>query len=187
MIDFSGLIFTSAYVVFITAKIAPIFIPPSAFHIHIFTVIYSPLNWFFWNQHNDQLPVGLLAQLVRHWLAIPLKKVIIKICILTTSEYGSDLSNIPIVHAHDVSKQIPREKKFLSGWKCYKTMGSYVSCAFIEIRSTWEIWWARKMRKSCSLIMVTTMERYQALAVKAITPSRTSNTLNVAKLRLKDT
>ena len=29
----------------------------------IFTVIYSSLNRFIWNQHNDQLPVGLLAQL----------------------------------------------------------------------------------------------------------------------------
>ena len=25
-------------------------------------------------------------------------------------------------------------------WKCYKTIGSYVSCAFIEIWSTWEVW-----------------------------------------------
>ena len=30
----------------------------------IFTVICSSLNRFIWNQHNDQLPVGLLAQLV---------------------------------------------------------------------------------------------------------------------------
>ena len=27
-----------------------------------------------------------------------------------------------------------------SGWKCYKTIGSYVSCASIEIWSTWEVW-----------------------------------------------
>ena len=53
--------------------------------------------------------------------------------------------HIPIVHAHDVSKQIPREKtNFLSGWKCYKAIGSYVSCAFIEIWSTWEVWRALK-------------------------------------------
>ena len=51
--------------------------------------------------------------------------------------------HIPIVHAHDVSKQIPREKKF-GGWKCYKTIGSYVSCAFNEIWSTWEVWRALK-------------------------------------------
>ena len=31
-----------------------------------------------------------------------------------------------------------------SGWKCYKTIGSYVSCAFIEIWSTWEVWRALK-------------------------------------------
>ena len=30
------------------------------------------------------------------------------------------------------------------GWKCYKTIGSYVSCAFIEIWSTWEVWRALK-------------------------------------------
>ena len=48
--------------------------------------------------------------------------------------------HIPIVHTHDVSKQIPQEKTFPSGWKCYKTIGSYVSCAFIEIWSTWEVW-----------------------------------------------
>ena len=51
---------------------------------------------------------------------------------------------IPIVHAHDISKQIPREKIFSSGWKCYKTTGSYVSYAFIEIWSTWEVWRALK-------------------------------------------
>ena len=51
---------------------------------------------------------------------------------------------IPIVYAHDVSKQIPWEKNFALGWKCYKTIGSYVSCAFIEIWSTWEVWRALK-------------------------------------------
>ena len=30
------------------------------------------------------------------------------------------------------------------GWKCYKTIGSYVSCVFIEIWSTWEVWRALK-------------------------------------------
>ena len=38
----------------------------------------------------------------------------------------------------------PLRKKFPSGWKCYKTIGSYVSCAFIEIWSTWEVWRALK-------------------------------------------
>ena len=52
--------------------------------------------------------------------------------------------HIPIVHAHDVSKQIPREKNFPSGWKCYKTIDSYISCAFIEVWSTWEVWRALK-------------------------------------------
>ena len=38
----------------------------------------------------------------------------------------------------------PSRKKFPSGWKCYKTIGSYVICAFIEIWSTWEVWRALK-------------------------------------------
>ena len=52
--------------------------------------------------------------------------------------------HIPIVHAHDVSKQIPWEKKLPTVWKCYKTIGSYISCVFIEIWSTWEVWRALK-------------------------------------------
>ena len=52
------------------------------FHIHIFicssnirlsyifTAVYSPLHGFIWNQHSDQLPVGLLAQLVEHCTCI---------------------------------------------------------------------------------------------------------------------
>ena len=65
--SFSGLIFTTAQVVFITVKITSIFTSLSAVQIYdfyIFTVVYSPLHGFIWNQHNDQLPVGLLAQLV---------------------------------------------------------------------------------------------------------------------------
>ena len=54
-------------------KIASTFISLSTVHIcdfHIFTVIYSSLHRFIWNQHNDQLPVGLLAQLVEHYTGI---------------------------------------------------------------------------------------------------------------------
>ena len=70
---FLGLIFTTAQVVFITAKIAFIFTSLSALYtydFHIFTVIYSSLHGFIWNQHTDQLPVGLLAQLVEHCTGI---------------------------------------------------------------------------------------------------------------------
>ena len=35
-----------------------------------FTVVYSPLHGFIWNQLNDQLPVGLLAQLVERCTSI---------------------------------------------------------------------------------------------------------------------
>ena len=35
---------------------------PNVFHI--FLTVYSSLHGFIWKQHHDQLPVGLLAQLV---------------------------------------------------------------------------------------------------------------------------
>ena len=69
----SGLIFTAAQVVFITAKITFIFTSLSAVQIydfHIFTAVYSPLHGFIWNQHSDQLPVGLLVQLVEYCTGI---------------------------------------------------------------------------------------------------------------------
>ena len=49
------------------------FMSLTAFQIydfHIFTTLYSPLPGFIWNQHSDQLPVGLLAQLVEHCTGI---------------------------------------------------------------------------------------------------------------------
>ena len=54
--------------VHITARNASIFASSTAVHIydiHIFTVIYSPLREFIWNQLNDQLSVGLLASVGR--------------------------------------------------------------------------------------------------------------------------
>ena len=48
-------------------NIAFLFTPLSAvqkYDFHIFTVVDSSLHGFIWNQHNDLLPVGLLAQLV---------------------------------------------------------------------------------------------------------------------------
>ena len=56
-----------------------------------------------------------------------------------------------------------KKKNFPLGWKFYKTIGSYISCVFIEIWSTWEVWrvlkklelllampWATLMHLSCS-------------------------------------
>ena len=54
-------------------KHAQFLFSPSTIHIynfHIFTVIYSSFYRFIWNQHHDQLPVGLLAQLVEHCTSI---------------------------------------------------------------------------------------------------------------------
>ena len=58
---------------FFTAKIAFIFTSLSAVQIydyHIFTVVYSLLHGFIWNQRYDQLPIGLLAQLVERCTGI---------------------------------------------------------------------------------------------------------------------
>ena len=70
---FSSLIFSTAQEVFITAKIAFIFTSLSTvpiYDFHIFTVIYSSLHGFMWNQHIDQLAVGLLAELVERCTGI---------------------------------------------------------------------------------------------------------------------
>ena len=40
------------------------------YDFHVFTTVYSPLHGFIWDQHIDQLPVGLLAQLVEHCTGI---------------------------------------------------------------------------------------------------------------------
>ena len=66
----SYLIFTTAQVVFITVKIAFILTSLSTVHIydfHIFTIIYSSRVDV---EHSEQLPVGLLAQLVEHSTSI---------------------------------------------------------------------------------------------------------------------
>ena len=56
--------------VFITVKIVSIFTSLSTVDIydfHIFTIIYSSRVYV---EHSDQLPVGLLAQLVEHSTSI---------------------------------------------------------------------------------------------------------------------
>ena len=61
----SGLIFT--------VEIASIIISLFAVHsynFHIFTVTYSSLHGFIWDQHNGQLLVGLSAQLVERCTGI---------------------------------------------------------------------------------------------------------------------
>ena len=40
------------------------------YYIQIFIVIYSSLHGFIKNQHNDQLPISLLAELVDHYTGI---------------------------------------------------------------------------------------------------------------------
>ena len=40
------------------------------FHIHVFTVIYASLHRIIWNQRNDHLSVGLLAQLIEYCTGI---------------------------------------------------------------------------------------------------------------------
>ena len=53
--------------------IAYIFFSSTAVHIydfHMFTVIYSPPCGFIWTKHNNQLPVGLLAQFLERCTGI---------------------------------------------------------------------------------------------------------------------
>ena len=54
-------------------RIASIFVSSTAVHIYdtcIFSVMNSPLGGFICNLHNDQFPVGLLAQLVEYCTSI---------------------------------------------------------------------------------------------------------------------
>ena len=69
---FSGLVFTTAQVVCITAR-SLLFTSLSAVQIydfHIFLAVYLSLHGFIWNRHNDQLPIGLLAHLVERCTGI---------------------------------------------------------------------------------------------------------------------
>ena len=40
------------------------------YYIQIFIVIYSSLHEFIKNQHNDQLPISMLDELVDHYTGI---------------------------------------------------------------------------------------------------------------------
>ena len=100
----------------------------------------------------------MLGCCIRVWVIVENNlryNVASKICLIKSN--CASVLHIPILHAHDVSKQIPREKNFPSGWKCYKTIGSYVSCAFIETWSTWEVWRTLKMLESLSATLRATL------------------------------
>ena len=51
-----------------------------------------------------------------------------------------------------------RKKNFPWGSKCYKTIDSYVSCVFIEIWSTWEVWRALKKLEFLSAMPQATLK-----------------------------
>ena len=72
--DTGRLISSTVSVVFVTARIASIYIHFFNCSAHIWLSYiyshYSPLGRFIWIQHNDQLPVGLLAQLVERCTGI---------------------------------------------------------------------------------------------------------------------
>ena len=64
---------TTAQAVFITSKFAFISTSFSAvqrYDFPIFTVVFSPLHGFILIQNNDQLPTGMLAQLVEYCTGI---------------------------------------------------------------------------------------------------------------------
>ena len=50
-----------------------------------------------------------------------------------------------------------KKKNFPSGWKCYETIGSYISCAFIEVWSTREVWRALKKLELLSATPLATL------------------------------
>ena len=60
----SGLIFTWRSLPFISLFAV------HSYNFHIFTVSYSSLHGFIWDQHNEQLPVGLSAQLIERCTGI---------------------------------------------------------------------------------------------------------------------
>ena len=62
-----GSTLVQTYAVFITAKIISLSFVND---FHIFTAIHLSPQRFITNQQNDQLPVGLLAQLVEHCTCI---------------------------------------------------------------------------------------------------------------------
>ena len=64
-------------------------------------------------------------------------------------------------------QKIPREKNFPLGQKCYKTIGSYVSCVFIEIWSTWEVWKALKKLELLSA-MPQALQPYKVLLLTCV-------------------
>ena len=51
-----------------------------------------------------------------------------------------------------------RKNNFPWGSKCYKTIDSYVSCVFIEIWSTWEVWRALKKLEFLSAMPQATLK-----------------------------
>ena len=62
------------------------------YDFYIFLAVYSSLNGFIQNQHDDQLPVGLLAQLVEHcmvsqrsWVQIPYRPEFFSDLVFTTA------------------------------------------------------------------------------------------------------
>ena len=58
-----------------------------------------------------------------------------------------------------------RKNNFPRGSKCYKTIDSYVSCAFIEIWSTWEVWRALKKLEFLSATPRATLRIFQISSV----------------------
>ena len=61
------------------------------------------------------------------------------------------------------------------GWKCYKTIGSYVSCTFIEIWSTWEVW---RALKKLELLVFRALQTFRVLHISMNARWRMNQLLN---------
>ena len=75
------------------------------------------------------------------------------------------------------------KRNFPSGWKCYKTIGSYVICAFIEIWSTWEVW--RALKKLEQLRIFRALQTSRVLHISMNARWSMNQVLNVNHLRIK--
>ena len=80
---------------------------------YIFLAIYSSLHGFIWNQLNDQLPVGLLAQLVEPCTGIaevmgsnPVQAWIFSGLIFTTAQVVHITARITFIHVFIRSSNI---------------------------------------------------------------------------------
>ena len=110
------------------------------YDFHIFTVIYSSLHRFIWDQHSDQLPIGLIAQLVMGlWIQIPYRadfffqalfSLLLKQCSLQlTVKIAFIFMSLSAVHIYDFHIFTVINKSFIDQ-SCPVKMAGNQPCSF---------------------------------------------------------